>query len=171
MVIHIRINMCVCVHQHHYNWSVYAQSCSTLCNTVGCSLPGSSVHGIFHRQEYWSVLPLPTPGESSQGTNMFLFRLLHWQVDVLPLAPPRKTKLIIIKAENRLNWGIPPSGLVVDFNICLNPTKVLDLLPGYYITNKTNNNNVFTYQVLMIKSGTKLRSVNKVLNLRMKTNQ
>ena len=27
-----------------------------------CSLPGSSVHGIF-RQEYWSGLPLPSPGD------------------------------------------------------------------------------------------------------------
>ena len=24
-----------------------AQSCPTLCNPMGCSLPGSSVHGIF----------------------------------------------------------------------------------------------------------------------------
>ena len=28
---------------------------------MGCSLPGSSVHGIF-RQEYWSRLPFPSPG-------------------------------------------------------------------------------------------------------------
>ena len=27
-----------------------------------CSLPGSSVHGIF-RQEYWSGLPFPPPGD------------------------------------------------------------------------------------------------------------
>ena len=28
-------------------WSEVAQSCSTLCDPVDCSLPGSSVHGIF----------------------------------------------------------------------------------------------------------------------------
>ena len=28
-------------------WSEVAQSCLTLCNPMGCSLPGSSVHGIF----------------------------------------------------------------------------------------------------------------------------
>ena len=28
-------------------WSEVAQSCPTLCNPVNCSLPGSSVHGIF----------------------------------------------------------------------------------------------------------------------------
>ena len=28
-------------------WSEVAQSCPTLCDPLGCSLPGSSVHGIF----------------------------------------------------------------------------------------------------------------------------
>ena len=34
---------------------------SDSCNPMDCSLPGSSVHG-FSRQEYWSGLPLPSPG-------------------------------------------------------------------------------------------------------------
>ena len=38
------------------------QSCLTLCDPMDCSLPGSSVHGIF-RQEYWSGLPFPPPGD------------------------------------------------------------------------------------------------------------
>ena len=29
---------------------------------MDCSLPGSSVHGIS-RQEYWSGLPFPSPGD------------------------------------------------------------------------------------------------------------
>ena len=29
------------------NWSEVTQSCPTLCNPTDCSLPGSSVHGIF----------------------------------------------------------------------------------------------------------------------------
>ena len=33
--------------------SEVAQSCPTLSDPMDCSLPGSSVHGIF-RQEYWS---------------------------------------------------------------------------------------------------------------------
>ena len=36
------------------------QSCLTPCNRMHCSLPGSSVHGMF-TQEYWSGLPLPPP--------------------------------------------------------------------------------------------------------------
>ena len=40
-----------------------AQSCPTLCDPMDCSLPGSSVHGEFSRQEYWSGLPHPPPGD------------------------------------------------------------------------------------------------------------
>ena len=51
---------------------------------MDCSLPGSSVHG-FSRQEYWSGLPFPSPGEGfpTQGSSP---SLLHWQVDFLPLS-------------------------------------------------------------------------------------
>ena len=40
------------------------QSCPTLCLPLDCSPSGSSVHG-FSRQEYWSGLPLPPPGDLS----------------------------------------------------------------------------------------------------------
>ena len=40
----------------------------------------------FPRQEYWSGLPFPTPGDlPDQGWNPYLLCLLHWQVDSLPL--------------------------------------------------------------------------------------
>ena len=40
----------------------------------------------FSRQEYWSGLPFPTPGDlSDQESNLLLLCLLHWQVD-LPLS-------------------------------------------------------------------------------------
>ena len=39
--------------------SEVAQSCPTLRNPMDCSLPGTSVHGIF-RQDHWSALPLPS---------------------------------------------------------------------------------------------------------------
>ena len=38
------------------------QSCPTLCDPVDCSPPAPSVHG-FSRQEYWSGLPCPPPGD------------------------------------------------------------------------------------------------------------
>ena len=40
-----------------------AQSCQTLCDLTNCSPPGSSVLGEFSRQEYWSRLPCPPPGD------------------------------------------------------------------------------------------------------------
>ena len=40
--------------------SLSTKSSLTLCGTVGCSPPGSSVHG-FPRQEHWSGLPFPPP--------------------------------------------------------------------------------------------------------------
>ena len=38
------------------------QSCLTLCDPMDCSPTGTSVHRIS-RQEYWSGLPFPTPGD------------------------------------------------------------------------------------------------------------
>ena len=45
-----------------------AQSCPTPSNPMDCSLPGSSIHGSFPRQEDWSGVPLPSP--SSETNNM-----------------------------------------------------------------------------------------------------
>ena len=62
------------LHQYiHYNfihlkivWTyVCAQPCDLnhcLCDPMDCRPPGSSVHG-FSRQEYWSALPFPPPGD------------------------------------------------------------------------------------------------------------
>ena len=48
-----------------------AQSCPTLSDSVDCSLPGSSVHGIFQARmlECWNGLPFPSPGDSSRPRN------------------------------------------------------------------------------------------------------
>ena len=40
-----------------------AQSWLTLCDPMDNSLPGSSLHGILCRQEHWSGLPCPPPGD------------------------------------------------------------------------------------------------------------
>ena len=44
------------------NESEVSQSCLPLCNPMDCSLLGSSVHAIS-RQEYWSELLFPSPGD------------------------------------------------------------------------------------------------------------
>ena len=54
---------------------------------IDCSLPGSSAHG-FSRQEYWTGLPCPPPGDlpdpEIQLTSLTSPAL---QADSLPLAP------------------------------------------------------------------------------------
>ena len=67
------------------------QLCLTLCNPMDCSPPGSSVHE-------------DSPGKNNgvgchallqgifltQGFNLGLLHLLHWQGGPLPLVPPGK---------------------------------------------------------------------------------
>ena len=67
------------------------QSCPILCSTADCRLPGSSVHG-------------DSPGKNTglgyhaflqgifltQGSNLHLLCLLHWQVGSLSPVPPGK---------------------------------------------------------------------------------
>ena len=43
---------------------VCAQSCLILCDLMDCNPPGSALSmGGFSRQEYWSGLPFPLPGD------------------------------------------------------------------------------------------------------------
>ena len=58
-----------------------------------CSQPGSSVHGIY-RQEYWSGLPRPPPGDLPDPGIKPQSPAL--QADSLPSEPPRKPKLCTI---------------------------------------------------------------------------
>ena len=68
------------------------QSCPTLCIPMGCSPPGSSVHGIFQaRVQEWVAMSsspgeLPNPGIKPES----LTSNLHWQVGSLPIVPPEK---------------------------------------------------------------------------------
>ena len=68
--------------------SVVAQSCPTLCDPMDCSLSGSPLSMESSRQEYWSGLPFPSPGdlpnsEIEPGSPVL-------QADSLPSEPPGK---------------------------------------------------------------------------------
>ena len=59
----------------------------TLCDHMDCNLPGSSVHWIF-RQEYWSRLPFPPPGDfPNPGIKPTTPAL---QADSITIEPPEK---------------------------------------------------------------------------------
>ena len=71
-----------------YVLCLVTQSSLTLCDTMDCGLPGSSVHGDFSRQENRSGLPCPFPGQlPTQGSNpdLLLFRwiLYHLSHDTM----------------------------------------------------------------------------------------
>ena len=60
---------CACVHAKSFH------SCLTLCNTVDCSPPGSSVHGILQEKILeWVAIPfsgdLPDPGIEPQSPTL-----------------------------------------------------------------------------------------------------
>ena len=63
------------------------QSCPTLCDPMGYSLPGSSVREIFPKQEYWSGLPLSPPEDlPDPGIEPNPLMFLPWHVCSLPLS-------------------------------------------------------------------------------------
>ena len=54
--------------------------------TIACQVPLSMG---FSRQEYWSVLPFPSPGDlPNPGVKSVSLTLLHWLAGSLPLVPP-----------------------------------------------------------------------------------
>ena len=64
-----------------------AQSCSTLCDPMNCS-PQAPLSMKFSRQEYWSGLPFPYPGNlPDPGIEPESPAL---QADFLPSEPPGK---------------------------------------------------------------------------------
>ena len=68
---------------HVYVCAKQLHLCLTLCNTVDCSPPGSSVHGILQAR-YWSGLPCPPPGDLLDPRTEPRSPTL--QVDSLPLS-------------------------------------------------------------------------------------
>ena len=69
----------------------------------------------FSRQEYWSGLPLPSPGNLLiQGLTLLLLCLLHWQAASLPLVPTMHGDIPRIHAHtdkgsscNLMRWKLP----------------------------------------------------------------
>ena len=72
-------------------WGAIAQLCLTLCNPMHCSLPGSSVHRILQtRILEWVVMSSSRVSSRPRDWTCIFYVYLHWQVDSLPLVPPRK---------------------------------------------------------------------------------
>ena len=73
-----------------------------LCNPMDCSLPGSRVHGdspgkntgVGCRALLQGIVP-------TQGSNLHLSCLLHWQEGSLPLAPQGPVKYPCLSLSNQ----------------------------------------------------------------------
>ena len=65
-------------------------SCPALCDPMGCSLPDSSVWDSPGKRTGVSCRSFLQGVFITQGLNLRLLFLLHWQVGSLPLAPPGK---------------------------------------------------------------------------------
>jgi len=80
--------------------------CATLW-AVACQAPLSRE---FYRQEYWSGLPCPPPGNLllTQGSNPGLLGLQHWQACSLQLAPPGKPSIYTKKClfSSTEDWSV-----------------------------------------------------------------
>ena len=75
------------------------QSCLTLCDSVDCSPPGSSIHGIFQaRILKWVAVSSSRRSSPTQGLNLHLLHLLHWQANSLPLSH-QGSPICIIKSR------------------------------------------------------------------------
>ena len=85
----IRVHMCVC--------AKLLQLCLPFYDPMDCSPSGSSVHRILQaRILEWVSMPSSWGSSKTQGSNLHLSCLLHWQAGSLLLAPPRKPQLIMV---------------------------------------------------------------------------
>ena len=92
-----------------------AQLCLTLCDPMDCSLPGSSVHGIFQAIVLeWIVISfsrgLPNPGIKPRSSAL--------QEDSLPAEPPGKPKNIGVGGLSLLQGIFPIQGSNPDLSHC-----------------------------------------------------
>ena len=97
--------MCVCVCVSVCVSVCCTQLCPTLCYPMGCSLPGSSLYGIFQAR-ILNRLPFPTPGD-----------LLHPGIEPTSLTSPalagsffitKETKATIWTELGSQNHHMPP---------------------------------------------------------------
>ena len=89
---------------------VCAQFGLALCDPMGCSLPGSSVHGIFQARILERVAISYSQRSSQPRVGRHLLCLLHWQAD--PLTLPPRTPLWTLTAVIILMEKHPRSILV-----------------------------------------------------------
>ena len=101
------------------NLCLVAQLCPTLCDPMDCSLPGPSVHGDSPGKNMGVGCHALLQGIfPTQGLNLCLSCLLHWQARSLPLAPPGKPLYFI-----RYMLVVTLCFILCCVNLCVQPTN------------------------------------------------
>ena len=125
-------------------YDLVAKSYLTLCDPMDCSLPGSSVHGIFQtegeisinptaarslsplsclgfsKQEYWSGLPFPSPGDLPHpGIEPVSPALQADSTTQLPGKPPVSFILQLQREKKRWHAARRHSGGLLTAPVCL----------------------------------------------------
>ena len=98
-----------------YTWCVVLTcfSCVQLFVTLWTVARQASLSMGFSRQEYWSGLLCPPPGDlPDPGIKPVSLCLLHWEVGSLPLVPPGKPSIYM-----DLHLIIPVSTIVPDHTL------------------------------------------------------
>ena len=94
---------------HTRGMSVYAQLCLTLCDSMDCSLPGSSVYRSFQARIPERVAISYSRGSSPLRDHKLISLLspasLHWQADSFNTEPPGKPHTRGIHCCNRWTYS------------------------------------------------------------------
>ena len=71
--------------------SCFSHSCLTLWDTMDCSLPGSSIHGILQvRTLEWIAISSSRGSSKPRDRTFISYIYMPWQVGSLPLPSPGK---------------------------------------------------------------------------------
>ena len=129
----VSIDECVCAQVLH--------SCLTLCHSMDCSLPGSSVSGIL-QVRILDGLPCPPPGElPNPGIKSVLPAAPALQVDSLPLSDLGKLPLMNIIMHFRKSFGNGVSKTIIEVSIFLKKIFILN-------AHQYKHNTMFTWLIL-----------------------
>ena len=86
-----------------------AQSCLTLCNTMDCSPPDSSLRGVSQARILEWVAISFSMGLPTQGLNPHLG---HWQVDSLPLSHQGNPVIRELQIKRTMEYSQTPIRIV-----------------------------------------------------------
>ena len=107
---------------------VHTQPCPTL--VIPWTVPHQAHLSMgFSRQEYWSGLSFPTPGDlPDPGTEPMALDVLHWQPDSLALRHPgghiTATAILFFKLRHKARWGLTRNLQNAFIGICGSDSKL-----------------------------------------------